>query len=226
MNKTDSGFGIKDYYAMLRYDFRAPFIYFYERHLFDLLNNTDTHKRLLVDDYDASTDDLNHAFNHSCSWTSSIKISINFIAKFLDSEIEKYSFFDIGSGKGKVLLTLSTIPLDKNFYSYGGVEINSNLREIAKKNFKVMGIKDCRLSSESAKTINLGEINQNLVLYLYNPFDEHILEEFIKNQKTDNCFIIYNNPVYSEIILKNGFSKIFEKSHYMTNGRITIFYKN
>ena len=226
MNKTDSGFGIKDYLAMFRYDFRAPFIYFFERHIFDLLNKTDTHKRLLVGDYDSSIDDLSHAFNHSCSWTSSIKISINFIAKFLDTEIEKYSFFDIGSGKGKVLLTLSKMSLDYNFYSFGGVEINEDLRKIAEKNFIAMGVENCKQSAESARTIDLGEQNKNLVLYLYNPFDDEILEEFVKNQKTNSCFIIYNNPVYPDIILKNGFIKIYDKPHHMSNGRISIFHKN
>ena len=48
---ADSGFSVNDYVKMFKYDFRAPFIYFFERHLFDLMNKTDTHKRLLVEDY-------------------------------------------------------------------------------------------------------------------------------------------------------------------------------
>ena len=46
-NMSNNDFGIKDYNNMRKkYGIKLPFLYFFENHLFDLLNNVDTHKRV------------------------------------------------------------------------------------------------------------------------------------------------------------------------------------
>ena len=220
---VSSGFGLFDYVNMFKYDFRAPFIYFFERHLFDLIYKTDTHKRLLVEDYEADIEDLKHSFNHSCSWTSIIDTSLSFVTNYLGSESKNFSFVDVGCGKGKVLLTATKKGFLTKFLDLYGVEINSQLVEIANRNFEIMNLPTCEIYTESAKTLNLGKTNKNLVLYLYNPFDKSLLKDFLQAQIFDRCFIIYNNPQYSEVIKQAGFKEIMKKDHSMTNGRIIIF---
>tara|TARA_B100000575_G_C23143738_1_gene666807 strand:- start:9781 stop:10488 length:708 start_codon:yes stop_codon:yes gene_type:complete len=225
LNPTNSGFGFKDYINMAKFNFKAPFIYFFERHIFDLINKTDTHKRLLVEDYQDNIIDLEHSFNHACSWTSIIRFSLEYVCKFLSQESNEYSFFDIGCGKGKVLLVASKNKYDENLKDMYGVEINKSLVEIALENFKKMKLKPCQILTESAATIDLGQINKKMILYLYNPFDEYLLKIFLNNQTFSDCIIIYNNPVYDRAIKDSGFMEIFKKDHKMTNGRISI-YKN
>jgi len=220
---ADSGFGLIDYVNMLKCDFRAPFIYFFERHIFDIVNNTDTHKRLLVEDYEEGIQDVRHSFNHSCSWTSVITSSLRFVTKYLGKESSRFSFFDVGCGKGKVLLVATKEGFLDQFSSSYGVEINQDLVDIAYSNFQTMDLPSCQILTESAKTLDLAEINKKMVIYLYNPFDESLLEDFLRSQTFDRCIIIYNNPQFSEVILQAGFKEIMKKDHVMTNGRITIF---
>jgi hypothetical protein len=59
--------------------------------------------------------------------------------------------------------------------------------------------------------------------FIYNPFDESLLKDFLKFQVFDRCIIIYNNPQYSEIVIQAGFKEIMKKDHIMTNGQVTIF---
>ena len=221
--KSNSGFGIKDYINMFKYDIKAPFIYFFERHIFDLFNNTDTHKRLLIKDYEESVQDVNHSFNHSCSWTSVINFSLNFVSNYLGNESIKYSFFDVGCGKGKVLLVATKGKLCNQFMDFYGVEINRELVNIANQNFTKMNLPTCKIISKSARNLNLGKVNKKMIIYLYNPFDSALLESFLRSQSYESCIIIYNNPQFSDLIIKSGFNEIMNKNHKMTNGRIKIF---
>lgn len=222
---SDSGFGLRDYLNMFKYDFRAPFIYFFQRHLFDIINKTDTHKRLLVEDYNNNVQDFKHSFNHSCSWTSIIKSTLKYICDYLGPEALEYSFFDIGCGKGKVLLVASKEGFAEKFNGLFGVEINPTLVGIAYNNFHLVGLPPCSIITESAKSLDLGKINKKIVIYLYNPFDEILLEEFLKIQSFDKCVIIYNNPQFSELIIRKGYKVIKHYEHDMTNGQVTIYEK-
>ena len=222
---ADSGFGLNDYVKMFKYDFRAPFIYFFERHLFDLINKTDTHKRLLVEDYSEDIQDFEHSFNHSCSWTSIVKSSLAFVFSYLGSESSDYSFFDIGCGKGKVLLVASNEGYSEKFLDLYGVEINPALVDVAYSNFQSMGLPQTKIITESARTLDLGKINKKVVIYLYNPFDEILLEQFLEAQSADECIIIYNNPQFSASIARKGYQVIKHQEHTMTNGQVTIYEK-
>ena len=217
---ADSGFDLIDYWNMFKHDFRTPFIYF-----FDLVNQTDTHKRLLVEDYDGDIQDSIHAFNHSCSWTSIIKASLTFVSQYLGSKSSEYSFFDVGCGKGKVLLVASREGFSENFLGLYGIEINDDLVEVAHNNFQAMGLPPCNIITESARTFDLGKINKKVVIYLYNPFDETLLGEFLKVQSVDECIIIYNNPQFAESIASAGYKVIKNKEHTMINGQVTIYEK-
>ena len=220
---THSEFGLTDYFDMLRYDVRTPFVYFFERHIFDILHKTDTHKRLLVEDYSADVGDLEHVFNHSCGWTSTIDKSLRYVTNFLGDESLKFSFVDVGSGKGKVLLVCAGRNHVKEFRDIAGVEINSDLVHIARSNFQKMALAPCRMFTGSAQTLNLGDLNENLVLYLYNPFDEVLLADFLVNQTFKRCVIVYNNPVYSEVVESFGFTEIYRRQSFSPTGRVSIF---
>lgn len=225
-NVSDSGFGLRDYLNMFKYDFRAPFIYFFQRHMFDIINKTNTHKRLLVEDYSEDIQDFEHSFNHSCSWTSIVKSTLAFVSSYIGSESSEYSFFDIGCGKGKVLLVASKEGYSEKFLDLYGVEINPALVDVAYSNFQLMGLPQTKIITESAGTLDLGRINKKVVIYLYNPFDEILLEQFLGVQSVDKCIIIYNNPQFSELIIRAGYKVIKHQEHDMTNGQVTIYEKS
>ena len=77
--------------------------------------------------------------------------------------------------------------------------------------------------TKSAESLNLGDLNDNLVLYLYNPFDEVLLADFLVNQTFRRCIIIYNNPVYSEVVESFGFAEIHRRESFSPTGRVSIF---
>jgi tRNA1(Val) A37 N6-methylase TrmN6 len=122
---------------------------------------------LLVEDYHDGTIDLKHSFNHSCSWTSIIDTSLSFVTDYLGPDSRSFSFVDIGCGKGKVLLMATKKGFLKKFLNFYGVEINPQLVEIANRNFEIMKLPACKIYTESAKTLDLGKTNKNLVsLYI------------------------------------------------------------
>ena len=76
--KTD--FGIKDYRLMYKkYGIKLPIVYFYENHLFDILNKVDTHKRLTKESYAVEPKNFEFGVMYMSSFKSIINKSIKFI---------------------------------------------------------------------------------------------------------------------------------------------------
>lgn len=118
---------------------------------------------------------------------------------------------DVGCGKGGVLRGAAVFP----FKRIVGIDIDPRLIEIAKNNFKILGLSDkIECSVEDALTYQ--GYHQFNIFFFFNPFGEEIMrtvvDKIIKtNVGKERFFIIYHNPVYYKIIENAGcFRKIKE----------------
>ena len=97
MNK----FGIVDYKKMYsKYGLKLVLFYFIENHLFDIVNKTDTHKRLLIKDFPQDLKNLNDGIMYMASFKSVINETLS-IVKEVEKNFQSFNLVDIGSGKEK-----------------------------------------------------------------------------------------------------------------------------
>ena len=129
-------------------------------------------------------------------------------------------FVDLGCGKGIVLLVASEF----GFKEARGIEISPVLCDIA--------VKNCYRYKEKTKAgtdfiiLRSDVIDHALnddedVFYLFNPFDEYVLKQALKNitaslqRRNRGILIIYRNPVHASIIEENGnFTKLMDFSSW------------
>lgn len=122
---------------------------------------------------------------------------------------ERDVFVDLGSGKGRVILTAAQFP----FKRIVGVEISQRLHEISRLNVSRRPQGTCR----EIELVNLNAIDYRLphdasVLYMYNPFKgdvfEGVLGHIRKSIETEPrpVTIIYTNPVMHHSLISSGFA--------------------
>lgn len=121
--------------------------------------------------------------------------------KTLPIQPEEFCFVDLGAGKGRVLLIASTRP----FRRLIGVEFAKELVKISQENL---------LSCDRAEIVYADAADydfpdENLVVYMYNPFERPVMEKVIsrlaKAEKSGRrVYVIYHVPRELDIIQKYG----------------------
>lgn len=125
----------------------------------------------------------------------------------LPIDFRQFTFVDLGSGKGRTLLMASDYP----FARILGAELFPQLHRVAEKN-----IRDYR--SDSQKCFSIGSVIANakdfvfpiepLVVYLFNPFAETVLERVIANLEKSihehprPVYLVYHNPLLEAVVAK------------------------
>ena len=118
------------------------------------------------------------------------------------------NFIDIGSGKGKACFFAKSRHLFKNII---GVEFSKPLVEIANRNKE-------KVTSDNIFFLNIDAVDYKLpsqsnLVFLFNPFDNLILEKFILNNldnfKIYKSIIAYANDLERASLFKLGFQTIF-----------------
>jgi SAM-dependent methyltransferase len=125
---------------------------------------------------------------------------------------EKFTFIDLGSGKGRALLMASALPFKKIV----GVEFSEELNRIAQENLSRYPQEDvhCReiellLMDASNYRFPAGP----LVLYMYNPFEQPVMARVLESlvaafqQYQQRIIVIYYTPECSEMLNKIQFLK-------------------
>jgi hypothetical protein len=135
---------------------------------------------------------------------------------------------DIGSGKGGAMATMARFP----FKIVDGVEISSELVEVARRNLSKLQLQQCRVFLADALAFT--ELDDYTYIFMYNPFPEAVLEKVLGNievslkRKPRVARLIYSNPLHEDTILASGtFTKsmVYEPyqeyriSVYETDGR-------
>lgn len=137
--------------------------------------------------------------------------------------LDDYVFIDIGFGKGRTLLIASEYP----FRKVVGVEISRNLTEIAHQNLRHY-VRDSRRCGD-AETICMNALDfvfpdENLVIYVYNPFHEKLLKTLLANielclrRHGRDIFVVYTNPVHRALLDDAGYLELRERT-----GRYRIY---
>lgn len=214
-------FGIIDYYRMLKSrGYKFPLCYFFENHYFDIINKTDTHKRIDKSAYSDIPKNFEHGVLYMSSWTSVIRRTSKIILKL--TETKSTYFVDVGCGKGKVLCVWSQCLPDQQIYLMG-IEYSKDLFNIAKNNLKILAIDNCLLINSDICDVDFGSNNEDVcyVFYLFNPFGSKVMQNFIQKIKLLDCFIIYNNPIHRHLFTQ--FEKVYEEKGWHPNLEFIIY---
>lgn len=221
-------FGLKDYYNMLKArGIRLPVLYFFQNHWFDIINKTDTHKRLDKSDYETKHEDFNDGIWYVCSFTNELKRSFIKLNRIIGKNFSDFQFFDLGSGKGKSLLVFARLFKEIIKYKAIGVEYYSPLVDVASKNIRKLKLERlCFTVEDSAVNIKKYSSSDKIILYLYNPFNQDILKQVINEiNEYEEVYIIYVDPRHKSILLENDFNIIIDKKGYYPNLTYTILHK-
>jgi SAM-dependent methyltransferase len=123
----------------------------------------------------------------------------------LDIQYEDFSFVDLGSGKGRVLLVASQFPFKKII----GVEFSPELVETSLRNIEAAKRANRRCDNidvcckDAADYIFPGE---NLVVYLYYPFDGKVMRKVIENLRLclekyrRRIIVVYVTPTCADLL--------------------------
>jgi SAM-dependent methyltransferase len=131
--------------------------------------------------------------------------------------VDRLTFVDLGSGKGRTLLMASEYP----FRRIIGVDILAELNEIAQRNI-------ARYRSEKQKCFNIeskaGDARafefpcEALMLYLFNPFPEYVLRDVLENlhrSVTANpreVYVIYHNLVHENVFAAQEWLQVVRRT--------------
>jgi Histone methylation protein DOT1 len=122
----------------------------------------------------------------------------------LDIRHEDYVFIDLGSGKGRALLAASHYP----FRELIGVEFAGGLHEIARSNLQTYldrRGKNVRWRLEHGDAVEFQFPDENVVLFLFNPFDGLVLRSVLDNVAAyvrdyrKSIYIVYCNAKYAAV---------------------------
>jgi SAM-dependent methyltransferase len=198
---------------------------FKERVLFDIRYGIETSSPLLMTDFQHGQD-LDHGKSYYASSTSEVYQSHAFIFNLLQTNLEKFVFIDLGCGKGKVCILWELLNKKKRInQKIIGIDYYLPFIEIANNNYQKLYKKKGNWILSNIKDFDFKEINQPLILYLYNPFDEVMLEQLLINIKDIPVYIIYNIPMHWDVIDKYGYRRIFYKTGKNQN-QFTVIYTN
>lgn len=132
----------------------------------------------------------------------------------LPIEAQKTVFIDFGAGKGRALV----VGASKHFAQVIGVELSKDLCQVAHQNIAKVQHRyphtHFEIVNTDARTYALP--NNANVLFFFNPFGASVMQQVINNiqqsvQKHPRpLYIVYVNPVFSDLFLSNNFSIFYE----------------
>lgn len=134
----------------------------------------------------------------------------------------EWTFIDLGSGKGRVLLAAAAFP----FAKIVGVEFSAELNAIARENIaKRLGRLRCQqIEVVYADAAEWQFPNGKMIVYLYNPFDSEVLARVLDNLETalrvhqQEAYVIYVTPAWKEIFDRSPLLRAVRSS-----GTISIY---
>jgi len=121
---------------------------------------------------------------------------------------DRFTFIDLGSGKGRTLLMASDYP----FRRIVGVELLAEFESIAQRNiarYHGEQQKCFALESQQCDAREYVFPDEPIVLYLFNPFPEHVLRDVLGNLRESlknsprPAFAIYHNLVHERVFVES-----------------------
>jgi hypothetical protein len=172
---------------------------------FDRRYGTDTFTSLPLSAMDGVDGGLlDHAVQYEVSAIPKFNRAMSSLRRAGMDDPGQYSFIDVGSGKGLIVM-LAARQAFKGVY---GVEMAPALHEIAGNNVRIF---EAQGASRSPITLSCGNAltyqwpDGNVIVYLYNPFDEELTSDFIDRivmeaRRGDRrVSVVYVNPVHKSL---------------------------
>ena len=137
----------------------------------------------------------------------------------LGTDFSQFTFIDIGSGKGRVLLMAADYPFSRVI----GVELLSALHRIAEQNIDTYyeTRRRCpQVESRCQNAVDFEFPGEPIVLYLFNPLGEVNLMKVISNltrsltRKPRPAYALYHNPLLEHVLLNAGWRKLRGEQYY------------
>jgi SAM-dependent methyltransferase len=141
--------------------------------------------------------------------------------EFLRNENANYHLVDFGCGKGRVLIVAAYY----GFKKITGIDFSASLCNEAEINIEkirpLFPSLDFQIICEDA--VNFQIENDANVFFFFNPFDEVIMLQVVKNilsslkKNPRKIYVVYVNPLHKEILLSAGFEEeyFFKKMEYL-----------
>jgi SAM-dependent methyltransferase len=174
---------------------------YFERRYGLTLSTQVLHEQLVADNPEA----LQHATAYHAVWCRNLRVLLE-EARQLGRAFDV--FVDIGSGKGKACFYASTRLAFKQVL---GVEFSGPLADIARANAVKFGDPRIKFLTADATCFDLPD--SPCVVFLFNPFDEVILERFIKHNLDHfmhhGSALAYANDKHRLVLADHGFETIF-----------------
>ncbi len=178
---------------------------------FDLKFGIETSRRSEVDEMDVLPEIAQHSIRYEPT-------PITLIKRILDNlpiKYEEFVFIDFGAGKCRTLLLASHYPFEKIV----GIEVAPLICDISRNNIDNYNnvLQKCfniELICSDASVFPIPK--ENLVLYLYNPFDDYVLRKLLSNVEkslsntSHKLFIVYVNPIHAKLMEDAKFLKLVE----------------
>jgi hypothetical protein len=117
----------------------------------------------------------------------------------------EYSFIDLGSGKGRVLL----VAAERTFHLIQGVEYDAALHQQAEQNIRRYSESKkpgARIESQNMNAMDYSFPPGNLVVFLFNPFGPRVLNRVLGNlvasleSSPRTIFLALANPVPTAVV--------------------------
>jgi len=192
-----------------------------ELHEFDLKYGTDTSGIIEPGALDIPDDQVSHAVRYQ---TALVDVFLDILCS-LPISYQEFLFIDMGSGKGRALLLATQYP----FKGIIGVELSENLHRIASSNIQIYRdeMQQCHKIQSVCENAEKFQIpNEKLVLYFYNPFDDHVMrlvfsniEDSIRRHFRD-IYIAYLKPIHRGVFDQAAFLKVVKETERY------VIYKN
>lgn len=224
--KNTINFSAKDYLNMMKKrGIRLPITYFFENHYFDIKRKIDTHTWLPIEKFDENIKNIENGTLYMCSWTSIIKKATLKMKKLSHFDFNNSDFIDIGCGKGKVLIVWDEILKEK--IRIFGIDYSEQLVSTCLKNLRNIELRhEIKVIKNDITEVDFSEFKDNIVIYMYNPFNKIILQILLSKIKDKNICIIYNNPIYNGILISDGFKLAYEQKGWHPNYNFSLFTKS
>ncbi len=126
----------------------------------------------------------------------------------LGIDYARFTFVDLGCGKGRALLLASEFP----FRRIVGVEVLPELLQVAERNARVYrgGAEQHRIQLWCGDARHFTFPPEPLVVFLFDPFPEHILEQVIARLQSSahssprELLLVYQNPISEHVLANSG----------------------
>jgi cyclopropane fatty-acyl-phospholipid synthase-like methyltransferase len=132
-------------------------------------------------------------------------------------DYSRYTFIDMGSGKGRVLFVAAEYPFRKVI----GVEFSNALHDEAVANLKRYKYPGRRCADIEPVHVDARDFefpNDNLVIYLFNPFGPEVMERMLANLEKSlerhprHAIVVMLWPDHSDVVERMAIMRVYRKT--------------